>query len=433
MITTLYSSLATSLTDEDYIGARLFPKLSGTQYGEIAVTQSVTSGDTLTIPFSTTTSGTSMFLCGDDATPASAEFDAGNLLQLVGCTATIDGTAVADGASIAAYQDGKLRDLVLTFTGSLTVGFIGQNGAGAGFWEGQLLSHQFTISSVVQDPVIYDSGSIYYQLQRGTSLGADITSITLGAWTDNLDGSYSLVGDGSFQPLTILSTTVGKWYEVKVDVDSLSGGTLKLQADGGASISSLTTGANTVVFKATTATVSIGRDAGTITVTISGITSKLLPDSTLILYNFSASDWSQYTLQRNIVHDAGTVALGWLSNNLVVNGAFDADTDWTKGTGWTISGGTASSDGSQVGASDLSQASIVDNSSVYLHGVTVTGVTAGGVKQLSGGALGASLTADGVHAEIITASSSGLGGAQADATFVGSVDNVTIRHLIEVV
>jgi hypothetical protein len=28
-------------------------------------------------------------------------------------------------------------------------------------------------------------------------------------------------------------------------------------------------------------------------------------------------------------------------DNLVTNGTFDTDTDWTKGTGWTISGGTA--------------------------------------------------------------------------------------------
>ena len=30
---------------------------------------------------------------------------------------------------------------------------------------------------------------------------------------------------------------------------------------------------------------------------------------------------------------------------LVTNGDFATDTDWTKGTGWTISGGTANCDG----------------------------------------------------------------------------------------
>ena len=35
-------------------------------------------------------------------------------------------------------------------------------------------------------------------------------------------------------------------------------------------------------------------------------------------------------------------------DGLVTNGTFDSDTDWTKGTGWTISGGVASCDGSST-------------------------------------------------------------------------------------
>ena len=40
---------------------------------------------------------------------------------------------------------------------------------------------------------------------------------------------------------------------------------------------------------------------------------------------------------------------------MITNGGFDTDSDWTKGTGWTISGGTANSDGSQTGNSNLYQ------------------------------------------------------------------------------
>ena len=32
-------------------------------------------------------------------------------------------------------------------------------------------------------------------------------------------------------------------------------------------------------------------------------------------------------------------------SELVTNGSFDADSDWTKQSGWTISGGTANCDG----------------------------------------------------------------------------------------
>jgi len=36
-------------------------------------------------------------------------------------------------------------------------------------------------------------------------------------------------------------------------------------------------------------------------------------------------------------------------DGLVTNGAFDADTNWTKGTGWTISGGVATHTGTTAG------------------------------------------------------------------------------------
>ena len=60
------------------------------------------------------------------------------------------------------------------------------------------------------------------------------------------------------------------------------------------------------------------------------------------LVNFATTDWFRYTLQRNITHDAGVISEAWVGDNLVVNGGFDADTDWIKGTGWTIGSGVAS-------------------------------------------------------------------------------------------
>jgi len=44
-----------------------------------------------------------------------------------------------------------------------------------------------------------------------------------------------------------------------------------------------------------------------------------------------------------------------VSGNLVTNGTFDSDSDWTKGTGWSIASGVASCDGTQTADSALSQ------------------------------------------------------------------------------
>lgn len=57
---------------------------------------------------------------------------------------------------------------------------------------------------------------------------------------------------------------------------------------------------------------------------------------------------------------------------LVTNGTFDTDSDWTKGTGWSIANGVARSDGSQTGISDLEQAITLSEDIVYEVRLSVT-------------------------------------------------------------
>ena len=60
------------------------------------------------------------------------------------------------------------------------------------------------------------------------------------------------------------------------------------------------------------------------------------------LTNFATTDWNRYTLQRNITHDSGVITEAWIGENVVVNGGFGADTDWTKSAERSsISGGEA--------------------------------------------------------------------------------------------
>lgn len=110
--------------------------------------------------------------------------------------------------------------------------------------------------------------------------------------------------------------------------------------------------------------------------------------------------------------------------NQITNPTFSADSDWTKGTGWTISGGTASCDGTQTATSDLSQT--INPAGDYIVYFELSGVSAGGVTASVGGGLGTQRTANGAYIERITASSGTDFALQADADFVGSVDNVTV-------
>lgn len=93
---------------------------------------------------------------------------------------------------------------------------------------------------------------------------------------------------------------------------------------------------------------------------------------------------------------------------LVTNGTFDTDTDWTKGTGWTISGGTAVAT-SATAFSELLQANIgLSAGSVYR--VTVDATVTTGDAALFAGASGdasvrISIPSTGSYSATITATS----------------------------
>ncbi len=122
-------------------------------------------------------------------------------------------------------------------------------------------------------------------------------------------------------------------------------------------------------------------------------------------------------------------ALGF---NDVVNGTFDTDTDWAKGTGWTISGGTASSDGTQAGDADLTQDISVASGATYVVTFTVSNISAGNVTAVVGDTEGTDRSANGTYTEEITAGSGTDIDIRADLDFVGDIDDViAVRKVAE--
>jgi hypothetical protein len=123
---------------------------------------------------------------------------------------------------------------------------------------------------------------------------------------------------------------------------------------------------------------------------------------------------------------------GSLGDELITNGGFDTDSDWTKNTGWSISGGVASSDGSQSESSSLVQINTFDTSTLitdfYLIRYTVT-VNTGTVSFGSGG-LVQSHTSSGTY-YMIGSPQTGSGNTNFTATssFTGTVDNVSVRKI----
>jgi len=114
---------------------------------------------------------------------------------------------------------------------------------------------------------------------------------------------------------------------------------------------------------------------------------------------------------------------------LALNGTFDADSDWTKGTGWTISGGLASSDGTQTAVSNLKNdgATAVPADAVYLVTWTVSNSTVGTTKA-NLGEWSSAFSGNGTFTAVLHASGAGEKVLiQASADFVGDVDNVSVK------
>lgn len=113
-------------------------------------------------------------------------------------------------------------------------------------------------------------------------------------------------------------------------------------------------------------------------------------------------------------------------DGLVTNGTFDSDTAWTKGTGWTISGGVATK--SAGTASSLSQGDLVKTGSVYVVQYTLSSYSGGGVQIILDGVAGSPFrTVNGTYTEIITASGgSGIVYVYGNSLFAGSIDNISV-------
>ncbi len=115
---------------------------------------------------------------------------------------------------------------------------------------------------------------------------------------------------------------------------------------------------------------------------------------------------------------------------LVTNGDFATDSDWTKGTGWTISGGKANSDGVS-GASPIYQnigaATVGTNYKIQL---VVSNYTSGTLVAAYGGASATSITSNGSYTFYIQATSTDANTSYLSYNFIGSIDNVSVKEVL---
>ena len=125
----------------------------------------------------------------------------------------------------------------------------------------------------------------------------------------------------------------------------------------------------------------------------------------------------------------------YLGAELVTNGGFDTDSDWTKGAGWTITGGEANAN--NIGSSYLFQTiSNLVIGKTYSVTYTITSYTTGDVVSGIGNLLGSRGTtrnAAGTYTDIITFdtnTSNKYFGVFANNNFTGKIDNISIKEFV---
>ena len=114
----------------------------------------------------------------------------------------------------------------------------------------------------------------------------------------------------------------------------------------------------------------------------------------------------------------------------IENGNFATDSDWTKGTGWTISGGTANATSAATGT-PLSQ--YIDTGKKYKITYDVVSLSQGAFQidlSYSGTALGQLVTTTGTFTDIVTSINPALS-IRVVGTTTGSIDNVSVKELID--
>ena len=125
--------------------------------------------------------------------------------------------------------------------------------------------------------------------------------------------------------------------------------------------------------------------------------------------------------------------INWVSvNEMVVNGTFDVDANWTKGTGTTISGGNANFINS--GTNSLYQNIGLSTNTYYFVDTEISNFSDGGLRVYVGGNISpfGIYNANSNFKTILNSTVSNGNIIFADGAFTGSMDNVSVKKMIQV-
>jgi hypothetical protein len=125
-----------------------------------------------------------------------------------------------------------------------------------------------------------------------------------------------------------------------------------------------------------------------------------------------------------------------LSEEKVINGNFSTDSEWAKGTGWTIRGGEANCDGTQTSASNLEQPKTLKVNTKYEVTITVSNYVSGIAYIVYGNTVNAGLiNSNGTFRRNLSVGESlgnGKINIEANSSFTATIDNISVKEVIDV-
>jgi len=167
-------------------------------------------------------------------------------------------------------------------------------------------------------------------------------------------------------------------------------------------------------------------EARTATETLNDLSSIWDFDSANLMPEADPDSEGVWEVPANIVLNGDYEELG---SEKTTNGTFTTDSDWTNEiSGWTISNGKANYSGVNPVASFQQNISL-SAGKIYKVTYTISNRQQGDFRILLGNTAGTINNSDGTYTEYITYSSGSLFYVQARSSFIGSIDNVSVKQV----
>jgi len=222
-------------------------------------------------------------------------------------------------------------------------------------------------------------------------------------------------------PITNLRSTAqyvgGKKYKLIVDVAEVVSGGIKIDA-GGVSQTYNSVGIQEAIIEPTgTSVIYFYRATSNVDITLNSVSLKEITDDT----NIPRINYEGFSYQDT------------LGSQLIVNGDFATDSNWTKGTGWSIANGKASRTAQSGSTSTYQSVYFTANKSYKI--TYDLDINAGSfLLRIGGGTLIDTTirTTSGTYTEYIVANSGNnvLNLRAVNGAFIGSIDNVSVKEYL---